>query len=53
LLPGHFASERFAVVELAGLLARQFPEVQVWASRQERDPLKWIDARLSAGDVRP
>ena len=39
LLPGHFASERFAVEELAGLLGRQFPEVQVWASRQERDPL--------------
>ena len=40
LLPGHFASERFAVEELAGLLGRQFPEVQVWASRQERDPLR-------------
>ena len=46
LLPGHFASERFAVEELAGLLGRQFPEVQVWASRQERDPLEWI--RLAA-----
>jgi dinuclear metal center YbgI/SA1388 family protein len=42
LLPGHFASERFAVEELAGLLGRQFPEVQVWASRQERDPLAWF-----------
>ena len=42
LLPGHFASERFAVEDLAGLLGRQFPEVQVWASRQERDPLEWI-----------
>ncbi len=42
LLPGHFASERFAVEELAGLLARQFPGVHVWASRQERDPLGWI-----------
>jgi putative NIF3 family GTP cyclohydrolase 1 type 2 len=45
LLPGHFASERFAVEELAGLLGRQFPEIQVWASRQERDPLRWLDAR--------
>lgn len=44
LLPGHFASERFAVAELAGLLGRQFPEVQVWASREERDPLTWINA---------
>ena len=49
LLPGHFASERFAVEELAGLLGRQFPDVQVWGSRQERDPLQRIDARLSAG----
>ena len=44
LLPGHFASERFAVEDLAGLLGRQFPEIQVWASRRERDPLGWIDA---------
>ena len=44
LLPGHFASERFAVEELAGMLARQFPGVHVWTSRQERDPLRWIDA---------
>jgi dinuclear metal center YbgI/SA1388 family protein len=41
LLPGHFASERFAVERLAELLARQFPEVQVWASRKERDPIEW------------
>lgn len=42
LLPGHFASERFAVEELAGLLGRQFSEIQVWASRQECDPLRWV-----------
>jgi dinuclear metal center YbgI/SA1388 family protein len=41
LLPGHFASERFAVETLAGRLAAQFPELTVWASRQERDPLRW------------
>ena len=44
LLPGHFASERFAVEELAGLLGKQFPEVYVWASRRERDPLRWLGA---------
>ena len=43
LLPGHFASERFAVEELAGLLGREFSDVQVWASRQERDPLEWLN----------
>ena len=42
LLPGHFASERFAVEDLAELLAKEFPEVQVWASREERDPLQWL-----------
>lgn len=42
LLPGHFASERFAVVRLAQVLAERFPELTVWASRQERDPLRWL-----------
>lgn len=42
LLPGHFASERFAVECLADLLAQQFPDLGVWASVEERDPIKWI-----------
>ncbi len=41
LLPGHFASERFAVECLAGELSRQFPDVQVWASRREHNPIRW------------
>ncbi len=41
VLPGHFASERFAVEALAAVLARQFPSVHVWASREDRDPLRW------------
>jgi dinuclear metal center YbgI/SA1388 family protein len=41
LLPGHYASERFAVERLAEVLARQFPDAQVWPSRNERDPLHW------------
>ena len=41
LLPGHFASERFAVERLAEVLSKQFPEVAIWASREERDPLRW------------
>jgi dinuclear metal center YbgI/SA1388 family protein len=41
LVPGHFASERFAVERLADALGRRFPEVRVWASRIERDPLQW------------
>lgn len=42
LLPGHFASERFAVERLAEVLARKFPDVDVWASRKEVEPLRWI-----------
>ena len=41
LLPGHFASERFAMETLAEVLAGQFPELSVWASRAERDPIEW------------
>jgi putative NIF3 family GTP cyclohydrolase 1 type 2 len=40
LLPGHFASERFAMECLAEVLAQQFPDVQVWPSRSEKDPVK-------------
>jgi dinuclear metal center YbgI/SA1388 family protein len=41
LLPGHFASERFAMEGMAEVLARQFADVEVWASRAERDPVRW------------
>lgn len=41
VMPGHFASERFAVECLAELLARQFTDLDVWASRRERDPIRW------------
>ena len=43
LLPGHFASERFAVQRLALSLADAFPTLEVWASDRESDPLRWID----------
>jgi dinuclear metal center YbgI/SA1388 family protein len=39
VLSGHYASERPAVEELAGRLARQLPGVTAWASVRERDPL--------------
>lgn len=41
LLPGHFASERFGVECLADVLAEQFPTLEIWPSRHERDPLRW------------
>ena len=42
LLPGHYASERFAVQTLADVLAQQFSKLECWASQDERDPLAWI-----------
>jgi dinuclear metal center YbgI/SA1388 family protein len=42
LLPGHFASERFAVECLAEILAKQFPQLKIWASDRESDPLRWM-----------
>jgi dinuclear metal center YbgI/SA1388 family protein len=38
LLLGHGPSERFAIDELAGALALQFPSLDVWSSRDEWDP---------------
>jgi putative NIF3 family GTP cyclohydrolase 1 type 2 len=42
LLPGHFASERFAVEHLAAVLAEAFPELTVWPSAVEADPIRWL-----------
>ncbi len=42
ILPGHYATERFAVVELVSRLKEQFPEVEVSASEQDLDPVKWV-----------
>ena len=39
LLTGHYASERFALERLAETLAEKFPSLEVWASRDEADPL--------------
>ncbi len=39
LLPGHYATERFGVEELADRLQRQWPELRIWPSRGERDPV--------------
>jgi len=41
LLPGHFASERFAVECLADVLREKFPTLEIWTSRREHDPLRW------------
>lgn len=42
ILPGHFASERFALLALADYLNEQIPGIDVWTSRTEQDPLRTI-----------
>lgn len=41
VLPGHYATERPGVEALAREIAAQFPQLEAWASRDERDPLAW------------
>jgi putative NIF3 family GTP cyclohydrolase 1 type 2 len=38
-LLGHYWSERFAMERLAQTLSDQFPELTIWASRSEHDPV--------------
>jgi len=42
VLPGHYAIERFGIEELAERLQQQFPELQVWPSKSETDPVLWV-----------
>ncbi len=39
VLPGHYATERPGVEELAARIQKQWPALEVWASQRERDPL--------------
>ena len=41
ILVGHYASERFAVEELANVLDSKFADLEVWASDEESDPIGW------------
>lgn len=45
LLPGHYASERFALETLASRLQRAFPSLEIWPSALEHDPLCWFEAQ--------
>lgn len=44
-LLGHFPSERFAMQRLAETLLGEFPELDVWPSRSERDPVVGLSVR--------
>src|SRR5579872_1017020 len=41
VLAGHYATERPALEYLAGILAREFPDLAIRASQAERDPVQW------------
>ncbi|WP_339736215.1 Nif3-like dinuclear metal center hexameric protein [uncultured Gimesia sp.] len=41
ILPGHYATERPAMEQMAQLLQQQFPDLKIGASQQESDPLQW------------
>ena len=41
VLPGHYATERPAMEQLARILEQQFTELRVWASQSEYDPVQW------------
>lgn len=42
ILMSHYASERFAVEDLAVRISDEFADVTVWPSRNETDPVQWI-----------
>jgi dinuclear metal center YbgI/SA1388 family protein len=44
LVAGHYATERPGVEALAEKIARAFPDLLVWPSRDERDPLSFVHA---------
>jgi dinuclear metal center YbgI/SA1388 family protein len=41
ILPGHYATERCGIEELATVLQKRFPSLKVWPSRKERDPISY------------
>jgi putative NIF3 family GTP cyclohydrolase 1 type 2 len=42
VVAGHHATERPGVEDLAACLAEAFPDLNVWASRREADPLRMV-----------
>lgn len=40
LMIGHFASERFAMVQMASEMQQAYTQLHIWASHRERDPVE-------------
>jgi dinuclear metal center YbgI/SA1388 family protein len=47
LTAGHYATERLGIEELAERMARAFPDLSVWPSQTETDPLLVIETKFS------
>ena len=41
IMPGHYASERFAVESLAQMMTQRFPGLEITPSQREHDPIRW------------
>ncbi|MDO5579716.1 MAG: Nif3-like dinuclear metal center hexameric protein [Planctomycetia bacterium] len=42
ILPGHYATERFAMETMARRIAHRFPDLKIWASKDEREPIRFF-----------
>jgi dinuclear metal center YbgI/SA1388 family protein len=42
VLPGHYATERCGIEDLAERLRGRFPQLRIWASERETDPVQWL-----------
>ncbi len=42
ILPGHYATERPGIEDLARRLQQQWPALEVWPSRREQEPVQWV-----------
>lgn len=41
IVPGHFATERFAMITFAERIKACFPEIDVFPCKKEQDPFRW------------
>src|SRR5207245_3879805 len=53
ILPGHYATERCGVEELAGQMQKDWPELTIWPSRRERDPVQVVTAASATPKRKP
>jgi len=45
MIPGHYASERFAMERLADRIATRFPDLHCWVSKREQEPVQMTNEK--------